>query len=81
MPKDEKGNQFVNVSNIRITYVSKRSRSSIKDWSEGDVLRIQAYRGKGNALYQGPELDLKEPDTILELIEALTRLIRGKEVE
>lgn len=81
MPKDEKGNQFVNVSNIRITYVSKSSRLGIKNWSDGDVLRIQAYRGKGEALYQGPELDLKEADTILELIEALVRLTRGKEIE
>ncbi|MCH2450262.1 MAG: hypothetical protein MK198_08955 [Gracilimonas sp.] len=81
MPKDKKGNQFVSVSNIRITYVSKQSRSSVKDWSEGDVLRIQSYRGNGEALNIGPELDLKEPDTILELIEALTRLIRGKEIE
>ncbi|TYP95423.1 hypothetical protein LX73_0726 [Fodinibius salinus] len=79
MPTDEKGNQFVEVSNVRVTYVSKKSRKGIKDWSKGDVLRIQAYRGNGNALHQGPELDLKEPDTILELIEALSRLIRGKE--
>lgn len=81
MAEDSSGNQYEEVSNVRLTYVSQASRSSAKDWSEGDVLRIQAYRGEGDALHQGPEVDLKDPGTILELIEALARLYRAESAE
>lgn len=77
---DSKGNQFEKVSNIRITYVSEHSRSTINNWTEGDVLRIQAYKSEGdesNSLHIGPELDLHTPSTILELIESLCRLYRA----
>ena len=77
MPQDSTGNQFENVSNVRLTYVSRGSRSAGMDWSAGDVLRIQAYKDNGG-LYMGPEVDLRDPATILELIEALCRLYRGE---
>lgn len=74
---DEKGNQFERVSNVRVTYVSQRSRSGATDWSEGDVVRLQAYKANGG-LHMGPELALESPDTILELVEALCRLYRAQ---
>jgi hypothetical protein len=76
---DSKGNQYENISNIRITYVSQQSRTDVKNWSEGDVLRIQAYKSEGadsNSLHMGAELDLRSPSVILELIESLCRLYR-----
>lgn len=77
--KDSKGNQFESVSNVRITYVSQRSRLNANDWSNGDVLRIQAYRGEENdSLHIGPEINLNSPNTILELIEALCRIYRAE---
>ena len=77
MEIDSKGNQYEEVSNIRITYVSQQSRTEINNWSEGDVLRIQAYRNlEEKSLHIGPEIDLRSRSTILELIEALCRLYR-----
>lgn len=75
---DGSGNRYDDVSNVRLTYVSKEARSDANSWSKGDVLRVQAYRGNGNQLHLGAELDLRDPGTILELIEALARLYRAE---
>ena len=49
---DSSGNEYVDVGNIRITAIPKT-------WdNEKPGLRIQAYKGKGDALFQGAEMSL-----------------------
>jgi hypothetical protein len=60
---DAKGNFFFEVSNVRLTWISKQSRAAEKkkDWAGGPCIRIQAYKDPTNskALFQGPEIDLE----------------------
>lgn len=48
MPQDGSGNTYFDVENIRITCVPETF-----DGNPG--LRIQAYKGQGNALFPGTE--------------------------
>lgn len=77
MEKDNKGNIYENVGNIRITYKRQEDRIESTDWSETDVLGFRAYKGSdSDALHMGAELSLKDSQTIIELIETLCRLYR-----
>lgn len=73
--RDSKGNIYIDVQNIRITFVRHENRSNLKDWPNADVLRIQAYRGdESNALHQGAEYPIYNNESINKLIEALLGL-------
>lgn len=78
---DSRDNIFVDLENIRISYVESSNRSSDKDWPGADVLRIQAYRGEGSALHKGAELPIHDKDNIVDLIEVLIKIYKelGKE--
>ena len=70
--QDGKGNDYIDVGNIRITYLEKCSWDSA---SPG--LRVQAYRdGQSNSLHQGAEIPIKTPKIALEVIAAIALLIR-----
>jgi hypothetical protein len=70
---DTKGNPFFDVDNLRVTCVTKPSG---KQWAKGTklYLRVQAYKGKGNALFQGAELPIKNQQVLLKLISAIANL-------
>ena len=70
MQKDASGNNYIDVSNIRLTYVPATSRETAKNWTGQDMIRVQAYRDKG-ALFQGAEFPAAN---VLGVIEALCRL-------
>jgi len=80
LPKDSSGNPYVEVGNLRVTFVTATNRPAEKDWAGQDVLRFQAYRGEGHSLFQGPELPLGGSDesqhVLIELIEGLGALYR-----
>lgn len=65
---DSAEQRYVNVSNIRITYLPTSS------WAPGSpALRIQAYRnGTDNSLHQGAEIPIGDPETVLGIIAAIT---------
>ncbi|GEM59271.1 hypothetical protein B0A78_08625 [Flavobacterium columnare NBRC 100251 = ATCC 23463] len=75
--KDSKGNIYIELENIRITYVEKQKRSNLKNWPNADVLRIQAKKdGISNSLHRGAEFPLyKKEKSIYNLIERLTKLM------
>lgn len=83
---DERGNCFVDVSNVRITWVQAETRDPGTDWASGDVLRIQVYNNgtDGRLRGLGPEIALS-PDTstgVLQFVAATTELwneVRQKE--
>lgn len=75
---DSKGNTYVEVGNLRISYIEQKNRSTIKDWPNADVLRVQAYRGEGHALHQGAEYPVENDKSIYSLFEALSVLMNNK---
>lgn len=76
---DGKGNVYVEVDNLRITYVEQINRSNVKDWPNADVLRIQAYQGNNsNSLHRGAELPIYNSESAFKLFEALSHLLINK---
>ncbi|HHW41586.1 MAG TPA: hypothetical protein GXX19_10640 [Syntrophomonadaceae bacterium] len=69
---DAKGQPYVEVENVRITYVKAVQRDPGKDWPGCDDLRIQAYRGDGTkSLHMGAELPISGWEVLSELKAAL----------
>jgi hypothetical protein len=72
MEKDKNSHIYMEVSNIRITYVPSADRTENSDWAGHDVLRIQAYQNDTNKrLHNGAELPIETPDRFIEFISAL----------
>lgn len=76
--KDASGNSYVEVDNIRLTYVPDRRRPNEKKWVGSDVIRIQAYRGNGKSLYMGGEFPVKSDEQVVEFIHGMTHLVKNK---
>ncbi len=67
--KDSKGNEYVDVGNIRITAIPKT-------WDKGKPgVRIQAYKGKGDALFQGAEIPIPDRQTAFELMKGMFKAL------
>ncbi len=80
--QDEPGHNFIEIENIRLTYISAADRSQDKDWAGSDVMRIQAYKGDGKSLFMGAEIPITSPEVMIDLIAALCQLYnssRGKD--
>jgi len=73
--KDNKGQDFFEVDNIRITLVNKEGERT--DWANSPkYLRIQSYRNKDDkSLHQGAEFPVKDDRAALELINSITKLL------
>ena len=71
MQSDNKGNQYVDVDNIRITCVGKT-------WGGDSGIRIQAYKGDGKKLHQGAELPVPDEATAYKLIAAIVAAFEHK---
>jgi hypothetical protein len=72
---DQSGNSFVEVGNLRVTYVPAAKRKEDKRWTDADVIRVQAYRGDpahSKSLHKGGEFPLRGGDA-----NALADLIAG----
>lgn len=76
--KDSKGSSYINVGNIRISYIEQKNRSSLKDWPNADVIRIQAYTGKGHSLHKGAEYPIDSEKDIYVLFESISKLMSNK---
>ena len=78
MQTDGKGHTYVDVENIRITYIPAIDRDPDKDWSGSDVFRIQAYRGPDDrSLFQGAEFPISSSEAFVQLISGLCTLYLG----
>ena len=71
MEYDKKnGNPFVDVGNIRITYIDKKTRQPSSNWSDSDTIRFAAYKNdKDSSLHKGAEIPVRTKDEIIDLIE------------
>jgi hypothetical protein len=75
MSKDAAGHEYVDVENIRLTYVPASDRSRAADWAQSDVIRLQAYKGPHDrSLHMGAELPVSSSDTFVRLIEGLCKV-------
>ena len=80
MKKDSTGNHYIDVSNLRLTYVPAERRRPEANWSGQDVIRVQARRNPDNdALHMGAEFPVGDEQAFIELIEGLCRLYRSAE--
>lgn len=76
---DKNGNVYIEVENIRISYIEQKNRSNLKDWPNANVLRIQAYRGStSKALHKGAEYPVCDNKSINSLFEAISKLMKEK---
>lgn len=77
--RDSKGNIYIEVGNLRITYVEQKNRSSAKNWPGADVIRIQAHRDStSKSLHQGAEYPVVNEKSIYNLFEAFSKLMNDK---
>lgn len=79
---DAKRQPYVEVENVRLTYVPASTRQPGKDWSGSDVIRVQAHKdpATSKALFPGAEIPLDPKDRtawFLEFVGALADLIRA----
>lgn len=77
MTSDSAGHLYVDVENVRVTYVPAKDRSTEADWAGSDVIRIQAYKGQGCSLHYGAELPIGSPEVFIDLIAALSTVYRA----
>lgn len=82
MKQDQSGNLYVEVDNLRLTYVRAGRRTDAANWAGPDVIRVQSYRGDGTrALHLGAEFPVGSGTQFVELIEKLCLLYRDAQVE
>ncbi|MCD4654913.1 hypothetical protein K8T06_13385 [bacterium] len=75
---DGRGNPFITVGNLRITYVDGKQRDEKENWSGESVLRIQAYKGnpeESYAMHRGPEFPVRSHKEACCFIAAISYLL------
>lgn len=69
---DQRNQPYVDVDNIRITFVPATVRDPDKRWEATDMLRFNAYRDDGtSAIHRGAEIPLPSAERLVELIAAM----------
>jgi len=74
MQTDGSGQPYMDVGNIRVTYISSQARDKSKNWPGQDVIRVTAYKtdpSVSQALHRGAELPVADPAAFISLISAL----------
>jgi hypothetical protein len=76
---DTKNNKYIELDNLRITYVKRENRHSKKDWPEADVLRFQAYRDmESKQLHQGAEYPVHDEESAFKLLEGISKILSNR---
>lgn len=74
LEKDKKGHLYAEIENLRVTFIPANVRERSKNWSDSDVIRVQAYKNtEGKGLHRGAEF----PVSGEEELEKLLVTIRG----
>jgi hypothetical protein len=81
LEKDKADHSYIEIENIRLTYIPVADRSQNKDWAGSDVMRIQAYKGDGKSLHMGAEIPISSPEVMIDLIAALCQLYNSSNRE
>jgi hypothetical protein len=80
MNKDSKGNDYLDIDNIRVTLVRAANRTQSNNWPGCDVIRIQAYVDPANSsvLHRGAEFPVKTKNEIIDLVRVLLEMHKIK---
>jgi hypothetical protein len=70
MPTDQSGQQYFDVENLRATALPQT-------WASVPGIRIQAYKGAGNSLFQGAEIPIKDGDTAYRFVRAVMQALES----
>lgn len=74
---DNRGQLYIEVANLRVTFVPASNRSPDKDWAGSDVLRIQSYKddpASTKSLHLGAEIPIADPAAFGQLIAAVCQV-------
>ena len=73
--RDNKDHIYVDVENIRVTYIPARDRGASKDWAGADVIRVQAYKGSADrSLHMGAEIPVSSPEIFGQFVGAICQV-------
>ena len=75
---DGRGNPFITVGNLRVTYVDGEKREGEKDWAGQSVIRMQAYKGnpeESQSLNMGPEYPVRNHRKVYRFFAAISYLL------
>lgn len=78
--KDVRDHLYLEVENIRVTYIPAKDRDPDADWSGTDVIRVQSYKSPENkALHMGAELPVASPEVFGRFVAAICQVyIEGR---
>ena len=78
--RDSKGNEYIDLNNLRITYVNASTRRVDSNWSASDVIRIQAYKDpvQRRALHKGAEMPVTGELDLIDLAMAILEMARHR---
>ena len=75
---DQADHAYVEIENIRLTYIPAVDRSCEQDWAGHDVIRMQSYKNTTTkSLHRGAEIPISTPDVLLQLISGLCLIYRN----
>lgn len=74
LERDGSGHLFAEVENLRITYIPASDRTEDQNWAGSDVIRIQAYKGTGKAMFMGAEFPVSSAEAMVGLVAAVCRV-------
>ena len=74
---DSSGQVYVDVDNVRLTFIPSESRPPEKNWADKKYyVRFSAYTGEGNKIHLGAELPINGIDDARKLAEAFIELVK-----
>ena len=78
--KDARDHLYLEVGNIRVTYIPAKDRDRDADWSGTDVIRVQSYKSPENkSLHMGAELPVPSPEVFGQFVAAICQVyIEGR---
>ena len=72
--QDQAGHMYFEVENIRITVIPET-------WNGEPGIRIQAYKGDGNKLFQGAELPLGKKNKAYDFLTAIHHALERANIQ
>ena len=73
--KDSKGHAYVDVENIRITYIPAADREQSANWSGTDVIRVQSYKGDTDrSLHMGAEFPVPSSEVFGQVVAGICQV-------
>ena len=72
---DSRDHIYIDVENIRVTYIPARDRDDSKNWAGSDVVRVQSYKGEDDhSLHMGAELPISSPEVFGSFVAAICQI-------